>query len=215
VSVWDSLKIVIVRLLDERPRALTSFPDPRVDRGQRPPFIIGLAAWATDAARELHDRFGSDVTLTVGALPYPPNNDRQVPKLGALDAPVVDPARIGIDPSEPLSVRTGHTHRQELLLTNRTESAVMISSNGQLTAVIVDPVDHRVVGGFTGPQNMALRWFDIVPGATRAIPLLVGTDSVDPALGYAVPAGQWAVQAPIEINGDRMSTPILPLTVTD
>jgi hypothetical protein len=215
VSVWDSLKTAIVRLLDEQPRALTSYPDPRVDRDRRPPFSIGLAAWATDAALELHDRFGSNVTLTIGALPYPPNNDRQVPGRGALDAPTVDPTRIGVDPSEPLSVRTGHTHRQELLLTNRTESLVAISSNGQLTAVVVDPVSHRAVGGFAGAQTLARVSFGVVPGATRAIPLLVGTASFDPALGYAVPAGEWAVQAPITINGDRMTTPILPLTVTD
>lgn len=223
VSVWDSLKIAVVRLLDEQPRALTSYPDPRVDRDRRPPFSIGLAAWATDAARELHDRFGGDVTLTVGALPYPPNNDQQVPARSVLDAPpdtvldtpVVDPARIGIDPSEPLSVRTGRTHRQELLLTNRTESLVTISSNGNLTAVILDPVTHRVVGGFAGAQTLALISFGILPGATRTIPLLVGTASFDPAQGYAVPTGEWAVQAPITINGDRMNTPILPLTVTD
>jgi hypothetical protein len=212
--VWDSLKMVIVRLLDEQPRALTNYPDPRFDRDRRPPFSIGLAAWATDAARELHDRFGGDVTLKVGALPYPPNTDRQVPSRGALDAPVVDPARIGVDLSEPLSVRTGHTHRQELLLTNRTESVLTISSNGQLTAVVVDPVSHRVVGGFAGAQTLPLVSFGIAPGATHPIPLLVGTASFDATLGYAVPAGQWAVRAPIAINGDRMSTPTLPLTVT-
>jgi hypothetical protein len=213
--VWESLKIAIVRLLDEQPRALTSYPDPRVDRDRRPPFSIGLAAWAIGAARELHDRFGGDVMLTVGALPYPPSNDRRVPARSALDAPVVDPARIGIDPSEPLSVRTGHTRQQELLLTNRTESLVTISSNGQLTAVILDPVSHRVVGGFSGAQTLAHVSFGIVSGATQAIPLLVGTASVDPALGYAVPAGEWALWAPIAINGDRMSTPILPVMVTD
>ncbi len=214
MSVWDSFKITIVRLLDEQPRALTSYPDPRIDQGRRPPFSIGLAAWATGAARELHDRFGSDVTLMVGALPYPPNSDRQVPARGVVDPPVVDPARLGVDVREPLSVRTGHTRGLELLLTNRTESVLTISSNGQLTAVVVDPVSRRVVGGFAGAQTMALVSFGIAPGATHPIPLLVGTDSVDASLGYAVPAGQWAVWAPIAINGDRMSTPTLPLTVT-
>jgi hypothetical protein len=215
MSVWDSLKIVLVRLLDEQPGALTMFPDPRIDRDRRPPFRIGLAAWAGSAAGELHDRFGTDVELTVGAQSYPSGTDQQSAWRENDTAPVVDPGQIGIELGGPLSVQAGHTARQDLLLTNRTESALAISTNGQLTAVVVDPGNDRVIGGFAGAQHMPLVVFRIPPGATRKIPLLVGTASFDRALGYTVPPGDWAIRATLVVDGNHMSTPTLPLTVID
>ena len=47
------------------------FPTLEVDKGRQPPFTIWLAPWAA-AAMELHQQFGDDIKLTVGALPYPP-----------------------------------------------------------------------------------------------------------------------------------------------
>jgi hypothetical protein len=214
VSVWDSLKVVIVRLRDEQPHAMTTYPDPRVDRERRPPFHVGLAPWAADIARELHEQFGADVTLSVGAQPYPPDGEQRSNPHRDF-GPLVDPARIGIEPDGPLSVRSGHHHMHGLLLTNRTESQVSVSNNGHLTAVVVDPRDDRVVGGYTGMRNLPRVTRFIVPGATRRIPLLVGTASFDPALGYAVPPGNWAIRARIVIGRDAMTTPTLPLIVTE
>ena len=215
MSVWDSLKIVLIRLLDEQPGAFVHYPGPHIDQDRQPPFQIGLAAWAIDAAEELHDRFGSDVTLSVGALAYPSGTDDNLTGHDADTAPVVDTSRIGIELDRPLSVRTGRDERYELLLTNRTESVLSISSNGQLTAVVVDPGSGRVVGGFAGFQTLPLVTFLIPAGVTQKIPLLVGAASFDRALGYAVPPGIWAVRAPIVVNGNRMNTRTLPLTVTD
>jgi hypothetical protein len=215
VSVWDSLKIVLVGLLDEQPGALTSYPDPRVDADRRPPFHIGLAPWASSAAGELHDRFGTDVELMVGAQSYPSGGDQHLAWREGDTTPVVDPSRIGIELGGPLSVRTGHTEHHELLLTNRTESALAISTNGQVTAVVVDPGNNRVIGGFAGAQEIPLVVFRILPGATTRIPLLVGTASFDRALGYAVPPGDWLIRATLVVDGDQMSTPALPLTVID
>lgn len=213
MSVWDSLKVVIVRLRDEQPGSLTSFPDPRHDTERRPPFRIGLAAWATDAAQELHSRFGDDVALTVGSLPYPSGAARPRPAESA--EPTVDPGLLRIEPSAPLSVRSGHTARAELTLTNRGESQLTVSSNGALTAVVLDPADGRVVGGFSGAQTMRLVTAFVPAGGTTTVPLLIGTASVDPALGYAVPPGDWAVRAPIVVSGQRLTTPVFPLTITD
>jgi hypothetical protein len=221
VSVWDSLKTVLARLLDEQPGTFTSFPDPRVDRNRRPPFRIGLAAWASDTAAELHNRFGADVELTVGALPYPPGSDQ--PPAGVRQwlatheddtTPMVDTSRIRVEPSDPLSVRTGHTQRHELLLANRTESELALRTNGALRAVVVDPGTDRVVGGVTGAQHAKLVLFRIPPGVTGKIPLVVGTASFDPALGYAVPPGKWAARATLAFDGLQLSTPLMPLTVT-
>jgi len=100
VAVWDTLKTEIERVLDEYPGALQGYPDPRSDRGREPPLSIGLAPWATEVARDLHDRFGDDIVLDVGALRFP---DRQirvpVPEL----APELDPSEGGRSPWTRLS----------------------------------------------------------------------------------------------------------------
>ena len=74
-----------------------------------------------------------------------------------------------------------------------------------------------MVGGFSGAQTLPLITFRVVPGETERIPLLIGTASFRPALGYAVPAGQWGIQADLTFGvGPEASvrrTPILPLTI--
>ena len=61
MTVWDELKVVLVRLREEQPRVLMSFPMPEVDKGRVPPFRIDLAPWAVTTAEELHRQFGDDV----------------------------------------------------------------------------------------------------------------------------------------------------------
>jgi hypothetical protein len=69
MAVWDALRVVLARLGAQDPRPLRLSPDPRSSGPDRvPPFDIHLAGWATAAAAELHERFGSDVVLTVGSL---------------------------------------------------------------------------------------------------------------------------------------------------
>ena len=77
MAIWDELKVVLARLRDQQPGTLMRYPAPDVDEGRQPPFTIRLAPWATATAEELHQQFGDDIELTVGALPYPPG--RQPP----------------------------------------------------------------------------------------------------------------------------------------
>jgi hypothetical protein len=72
MAAWDELKAVLLRLRDEQPDVLMQYPMPEVDEGGVPPFAITLAPWAAAIAEELHQQFGDDVELTVGALPYRP-----------------------------------------------------------------------------------------------------------------------------------------------
>ena len=71
MATWDDLKVVLLQIREQNAEALAGYPDPCVDRDRKPPFGIGLAPWATDVAAGLHNRFGNDVELTVGALTYP------------------------------------------------------------------------------------------------------------------------------------------------
>ncbi len=219
MAVWDELKVVLIRLRDQEPGTLLGAPMPEVDEGRHPPFQISLAAWATGTAEELHQRFGDSVDLTVGALPYPPS--RQPPGTPAAGEPaeLLDPGEIVAELDGQAVVRSGATLQHGLLLHNRTRQELQVQTNGHLTATIVDAETGEAVGGYSGPQRLPLIVFPVAPGQTKRIPLLIGTDSFTPRLGYAVPAGEWGVQATLSVRsgpGDsaRKHTPILPLTIT-
>jgi len=217
MAVWDELKVIVLRLRDDQPSPLMSYPMPDVDEGRQPPFKIRLAPWATATAEDLHRQFGDDVDLTVGALPYPPG--RQAPRMPAAHYPadLLDPDEMTAELDGPAVVRSGETLSHGLLVTNRTRLEVQIKTNGHVTADVVDPNTGEVIGGASGPQLMPLIVFRIEPGQTQRIPLLIGTDSMTPRLGYTVPAGSWGLQVHLQLGGldaRRRRTPVLPLTVT-
>jgi hypothetical protein len=63
-------------------------------------------------------------------------------------------------------VSSGHTLRHGLLLRNHTPPELMIATNGQVTAVVVDPRSGEVVGGYSGFQNRPLITFRAPPEGT-------------------------------------------------
>jgi len=242
MTVWDELKVVLARLRDQQPGTLMQYPMPEVDEGRQPPFVIGLEPWAAATAEELHRQFGDDVELTVGALPYPPGRQPPHPP-AARPADLFDPDEIAAELDGPAVVGSGHTLRHGLLLRNRTGRELQIATNGQVTAVVVDPYSGEVVGGYAGFQQLPLIIFRVAPGQTGRVPLLIGTASCMPRLGYAIPPGDWGIPATLTLvphddaGGDsrpgdahrravravvgrpgrdlpRRRTPILPLTIT-
>jgi hypothetical protein len=216
MGVWDDLQIVIARLDAEEPRPLTSWRDPREADG-KPPFEIGLAAWATDAAGQLHERFGDDVQLTVGALSYPQRVlTRSAPWASAASAgQLLDESEVVVILDGPLSVRAGHLAHHGLLVTNQAPRELQVHTGRDLIADVVDPGTGAVVGGYSGAVFAMFQVFSVDPGATVRIPLLVGTDSFVADLGYAVPPGRWGVQATLDPAAGRPGrTPVLPFTIT-
>ena len=221
MAAWEELRLTLARLLEDRPGAVTSYPDLGGSDGGTPPYSIGLAPWAEAVARELHGRFGDQVDLTVGALPFPPGRARQRPRPAGESAALLDPAEAGTELDGPAVVRSGHTLRHGLLVRNRAGTELAIATNGQVTAVVVDPVTDEVVGGYSGFQTLPLIMFRVPPGGTERIPLLIGTASFTDRLGYAVPPGSWGIQATLQLTPDPDArnrvprrTPVLPLTVT-
>jgi hypothetical protein len=177
-------------------------------------------------AGELHGRFGDQVDLTVGALPYPPayppGRAARGPQLSGEPAALLDPAEAGAELDGPAVVRSGHTLRHGLLIGNRTGAELTIATNGQVTAVVVDPGTGEVVGGYSGFQTLPLVMFRVPPGGTERIPLLIGTASFTGRLGYAVPPGSWGIEVTLQLTPDPdvrdrvpRRTPVLPLTVTE
>jgi hypothetical protein len=223
MDAWAELVTVLARLRAERPGALLRSPDLNAAAGPPPPFTVALAPWATAIAHNLYEQFGDRIRLTVGVLPYPPGRPpagrRERRAAPRQPAPLLDPSEATAELDGPAVVRSGHTLRHGLLLRNRSGTELEVATNGQVTAVVIDPGSGEMVGGFAGAQTLPLVMFRVAPGETERIPLLVGTASFRPALGYAVPAGQWGVQADLTVGpggADRVRrrTPVLPLTVT-
>ena len=105
----------------------------------------------------------------------------------------------------PAVVRSGQTLRHGLLLGNLTGRDLQIATNGQVTAQVVDPWTGEVAGGWFGIERAVLVWFRVAPGETGRIPLLIGTASFTPRLGYMIPAGDWGIQATLKLGPSTQS----------
>jgi hypothetical protein len=220
VTTWDELRTTLIRLRAEQPDVLLGFPNPSRQEGQPPPHQIMLAPTAIAVAEDLHTRFGDSVQLTVGALPYPPRRQPRWPLDTEPPAELLSPQQATVELDGAAAVRSGHTLRHGLLLHNHSGDDLQIpTTNGQLTTAIVDPATGEVVGGFAGAQALPLITYRVAPGQTEPIPLLTGTASFTPRLGYAVPPGSWGIQATLTLGKDPRNSPqrripVLPLTIT-
>jgi hypothetical protein len=222
VTAWDELKPVLARLRDQQPGVLARYPVLDSDLVERtPPIRIALHPWGADAAEELHRQFGDNVELTVGFLPYPPGRPSRRRRQGAPVQPpaLLDPREVTVALDGPAAVSSGHTLHHYLTVQNLTGSELQIATNGRVTGSVVDPQTGETVGGFSGAQTVPLIVFRAVPGGSVQLPLLVGTASNRPQLGYTVPPGEWGIQVTLNLAPDphdsaRRRTPILPLTIT-
>ena len=177
---------------------------------------VQLRASEEPLAAELHDRYGGAVDLTVGSFRYPamtplyPRVETWGKQAPLLSADVAD-----VSVPKGLTIGSGEDLMSVLLTHNNTDQELVIKTNGQVTARVVDPQTGDYVGGFTGAQHMPLIPFRIPPGESVDIPLLIGTASSVPELGYAIPPGQWSIEVTLGISDQgAFRTPLLPITVT-
>jgi len=221
---WGELREALVRLLAEQPDALRAYPGVDRDEGA-PPYFIELAAWAEEAAAGLDRQFGDGVHLTVGALPYPPGRTPRWPRRPRPEpAPLLAPDEAEAELDGPAVVRSGYELRHGLLVRDRSGAGLGIATSGSVIGSVVDLATGEVVGGFSGWMPSVLVAFRVPPGGTERIPLLIGTASTTERLGYAVPPGDWGVQATLELLPDEgppydrerihRRTPVWPLTIT-
>lgn len=209
---WESLRVDLRRLREESPGALRVFPVPDRER-REPPFYIELAAWATDIAAMLNAKYGSLVDLRVGAMTFPA---RQLwVSEYSLQFQGEPAASVGLDVElvSALTVRTGRFTRADVLVTNRGARRQVLATAGDLVSAVTDS-SGRVVGLYVGPHTAARVEFWIEPHQSSPVPVLIGTASVVPDLGYAVPPGQWWLLIAMHTDsGVKLSAP-LELTIT-
>ncbi len=217
LAAWADLRRDLGRVQRPHSDVLQQYPT-LTTTYQRPPVRVYLNPTGETVAAELHARYGEFIRLHVGALPYPPAPQppaqRPAARRDAAPSPI-DPNRAHIVLDGHLSITRGHTATHALLLTNLGTDPITIATNGHLTASIIDPTG-AVVGGFTGGQRLPLIRFTAHPGKTVRIPLLVGTASYRPELGYTIPAGTWHLTAPLHLSDQaHATTPPLTFTVTE
>ncbi|MGW6198233.1 hypothetical protein ACWF0M_18960 [Kribbella sp. NPDC055110] len=210
---WESLRVDLQRLQAESPGALVVRPNPETVRRSEARFHIVLAAWATDIAAELHSKYGDLVDLQVGAIRFPTRELLVNPHSVQLRGEPAEDAGVGVEALTPLSVRTGWHAIRDVLVTNRTDRAEVLITNGQLSSAVIDS-SGAVVGRFTGPHNARRVGFEIAPHETRTVPVLIGTASMVPDLGYAVPPGRWTLVAVLQTETGTILQAPLDITIT-
>src|SRR6266498_3446575 len=111
-----------------------------------------------------------------------------------------------------MSTCTSYTERP-LLVTNRAAHRRVLATAGDLQSAVTD-TSGSVVGRYVGPHTAARVEFWIEPHQSRPVPVLVGTASVVPDLGYAVPPGQWRLVIALQTDNGDMVTASLEITIT-
>lgn len=217
MDTWDELRQILDQLQSRPNRPRQQWPDPS-ESYRRPPFRIRLAPWATDVAAQLHSLFEDQVDLTVGLLHYPEQRITRLHDEGrAIRPPVAVPLLrrnlISVSLDEPVVVESGHTVTTQIRLHNHQPLTEHVATNGHITARVVDPNTGEAVGGSSGARRLPGITFRIPSGDSVLIPLVVGTASSRGELGYAIPPGEWCLDAPVTLRSGTYRTPPLPLRV--
>jgi hypothetical protein len=214
MSSWSELRVILADLAADPRQPLESYTSPEAADAS-PPFHVSLQAWAQDIAAALHRRFGEEVDVTVGALRYPDCVARHAGlRQPEPELPLLRPDELTVSIDQPIQVESGHPSRSELRVHNHQDHPESVLTNGQINARILDPATSVPVGGVSGFQTMPGIGFDIPAHGSTTIPLLIGTASTDPSLGYAIPPGDWSFDAVLTLERGTYRTPPLPFTIT-
>jgi hypothetical protein len=180
---------------------------------------IAVRASRLDLAQRLFNSYGDAVKLQVGHLsfPDPMKTDPDMPRSGAPAPerpPLLPMEEIRVSLEEGLEVRSGEHLRSTLHVNNDGPTEIVVMTNGAVTARIVDPQTKAVVGGYEFAQTAVGRPVRIPPQGSVDVPLLVGTASNNPLLGYCVPPGRWSIEVWLSLE-DRghFRSPLLPIDV--
>ncbi|WP_427887995.1 hypothetical protein ACQHIV_33310 [Kribbella sp. GL6] len=210
---WESLRLDLLRIREESPRAFVVYPDPHTERRHERQFRIRLAAWATGIAEELHTKYGELVDLQVGALGFPGKELRYGEQIFEMAGEPAEVVGLTVEAPSPLTIRSGYFAKLDVLVTNRADHQQTLVNVRSLHTAVTDSAG-AVVGRYAGLTSEPRTELAIDPGQTLALPARVGTASLVPTLGYAVPPGRWSlVVSLITLTGFYLSLP-LELTIT-
>ncbi len=217
VASWRDLQADLRRLERQSPPVLLSYPSTDPDEPTPRRCSIELTAYAEDVAADLYARYADLVDLHVGLLPYPgPHSTlqqkgkrwRRPRYFTAAGRALSSTWGITVELAEPASpprISSGFAETVLLEVANRSEDDRHLQTNGVLQTYVVDATGN-VIASYGGAQHLPLVVFTARAGEAIRVPALVGTASLVPELGYAVPPGTWAFVVELALGGDLYSS---------
>ncbi|HET9521767.1 MAG TPA: hypothetical protein VFO73_12020 [Candidatus Limnocylindrales bacterium] len=162
---------------------------------------VGLRANGEGMARQIVEQYGDAVHVTVGLLSYPDRTRADgmstcAPAMGTLrlDAPLR-----GTLVLESPSVSSGADFGATVRVVNVGIGDFDFESGAPATALVYAPGGNEAIGTFAGGISGVGLSQVLGPLDSVDVDVLGGTASCDPALGYALPPGQYEVRAVIDV----------------
>jgi hypothetical protein len=168
---------------------------------------LALRADGEDAAAEVLAEYGELVETTVGLLPYP---DRFAgdPVCEPLVGPILaDSQLVAVALLDGPSVRSGLDFRGTVTVRNTGAEAFDFQSGPRHAAFVFKPGSESPSGFYTGGMDAVGFGKVLAPGESVELELVGGTASCDPALGYALPPGEYEVRVPVVVHTLRDNAP--------
>ncbi len=175
--------------------------------------VVDVHLWAdqVEVAALLLQRYGDRVAIQVGHFPYPEIGTGTVISPHHEESAVLPelPEEVFLSLAEDLKVRSG-SHIHSALKVQNESAAELVA--GKLIPPVADPSSGRVVGGYEGAITMEMRRYVVAPEANSTVPILIGTASSQAELGWAIPAGRWAIRVVLQLAERRLQR-LLPIEI--
>ncbi len=165
--------------------------------------FVHFRASAELVARELHERYGDALVITVGAMPFPlrafnccpPKPEPTLTRDGLELRLVLDQA----------SVPSGDGATGRLVVRNAGHEVVELETGEPTVGVALDR-DGQVVGVYSGAIAGVGRLLKLGPGEEGSVSAIVGTASCSSRVGYLLPPGRYSALVPLNVYGPRPPT---------
>ncbi|MCI0582348.1 MAG: hypothetical protein L0227_05535 [Chloroflexi bacterium] len=162
---------------------------------------VGLRANGEDMARQLVERYGDAVQVTVGMLSYPDRTRPDglttcVPTMGTFRQDT--PLRAGLV-LKVGTVASGADFTATASVMNLGIADFDFQSGSPATALVYAAGGVDAIGAYTGGIGGVGLGKVLGPLESIDVDVVGGTASCDPALGYALPPGRYEVRAVIDV----------------
>jgi hypothetical protein len=162
---------------------------------------VGLRANGEDMARQLVERYGEAVHVTVGLLSYPDRtrSDGRTTCTSAMGSLRQDSPLRGTLVLGSSSAASGADFKATVTVMNLGIGDFDFQSGSPATALVYRPGESEAIGAYTGGIAGVGLGKKLGPLETVDIEVLGGTASCDPAIGYALPPGSYEARAVVDV----------------
>jgi hypothetical protein len=174
---------------------------------------ISLRADGEATARELVERYGEKVAITVGTKPYPGGST--APTGWYVETPIADAcartsfreapiAGLEITPvPDSTTIRAGEDIHGEVRIVNHGPAPVNLEGDNPVTAVVVERGTRNIVAVFNGGIGGTGWGAALAPGDGAVDSFLGATGDCRPNANFALPPGEYGLVVPFGLGYDR------------